>query len=49
MVVVAQSAADLEALKLGDTWTRSKPNTGFRIWTDDYSNILGVLLQRLAG
>jgi hypothetical protein len=49
VVVVARSAADLAALKLGKDWTPSRPKPGFRTWTDDYSNILGVLLQRLAG
>ncbi|HUN98059.1 MAG TPA: class I SAM-dependent methyltransferase, partial [Bradyrhizobium sp.] len=49
VVVVARSEADLAALKLGRDWTPAKPQPGFRTWTDDYSNILGVLLRRLAG
>jgi hypothetical protein len=49
VVVVARSSADLAALKLGHDWTPAKPQPSFRTWTDDYSNILGVLLQRLAG
>jgi hypothetical protein len=48
VVVVAHGDADLAALKLGNDWTPTKPKTGFRTWTDDYSNILGILLQRLA-
>lgn len=49
VVVVARSNADRAALKLGRDWTPAKPQPGFRTWTDDYSNILGVLLRRLAG
>jgi hypothetical protein len=46
--MVAHNTSDLAALKLGRDWTPAKPDPGFRTWTDDYSNILGILLQRLA-
>src|SRR5665213_1736592 len=49
VAVVAQSAADLAGLKLDAGWKPRAAPAGFRVWTDDYSNILGVLLQRLAG
>jgi hypothetical protein len=39
---------DLAALNLGKDRTASTPKRGFRVRTDDYSNILGALLQRLA-
>jgi hypothetical protein len=48
VVMVAHNTSDLAALKLGRDWTPAKPDPGFRTWTDDYSNILGILLQRLA-
>ncbi|MEJ1967262.1 MAG: fused MFS/spermidine synthase [Rhizomicrobium sp.] len=49
VVVAAQSRRDLTALKLGAEWESVRTPPGFRTWTDDYSNILGVLLERLAG
>jgi spermidine synthase len=48
VAVVARDQADLAALKLGGDWTPENPKPGFRTWTDDYSNMLGILLQRLA-
>ena len=46
VVVVARSAEDLAALHLGAGWQPIRPRG--RTWTDDYSDILGVLLARLA-
>ena len=46
VVVVAQSAEDLAALHLVADWHPLKPRG--RAWTDDYSDVLGVLLARLA-
>lgn len=47
VAVVAQNRSDLAALKLDANWKSLQAPQGFRTWTDDYSNILGVLLQRL--
>ena len=44
VAVVARSPADLAALKLGPGWKPVRPVA--RMWTDDYSNILGALLAR---
>jgi len=49
VAVVAQSRVDLAALKLGVAWKPARTPAGYRTWTDDYSNILGVLLERFAG
>ena len=46
VVIVAQSPADLASLHLGRDWN-SLPPRG-EIWTDDYSDVLGALLKRLA-
>ena len=42
-VVLAKSAATLEALATDPRWARLEPRPGFRVWTDDFSNILSVL------
>ena len=49
VAVVARSAGDLAALHLGPAWTPLSPRPGAETWTDDYSDILGALLRRLAG
>ncbi len=49
VAVVAQSPGDLAALKLDAAWKPVAAPPGFRVWSDDYSNILGVLLRRFAG
>ena len=44
VAVVTKDPADLAALKLGAGWKPVRPAS--RMWTDDYSNILGALLAR---
>jgi spermidine synthase len=40
--VLAQRTADLGPLARNTLWDRVKPPPGFPMWTDDYSNVLGV-------
>jgi spermidine synthase len=44
VAIVARSKADLDSLHLGPGWTVARP-VG-RVWSDDYSNILGAILQK---
>lgn len=46
IALVAQSQAELQALKLGPDWhvVRAAPET--RVWTDDYSNILDAIVAK---
>jgi hypothetical protein len=46
VAVVAHNPRDLSALGLGAGWQTLSPDT--QVWTDDYSNILGALMQRIA-
>jgi spermidine synthase len=46
VAIVARSKADLDSLRLGPGWVVTKPAA--RVWTDDYSNILGAILQKFA-
>ena len=41
-VVMARSSADLPLLAEDSRWQRLTPDPNARVWTDDYSNILGV-------
>ncbi len=43
-VVMARNAADLDALARDSRWTRLPARPGVRVWTDDYSNALSVIL-----
>ncbi|HEX2593668.1 MAG TPA: fused MFS/spermidine synthase [Rhizomicrobium sp.] len=43
IAVVARSEADLTALHLDPGWRQVQPGT--RVWTDDYSNVLGAILR----
>jgi spermidine synthase len=46
IAVVARSRADLAALKLDPGWKIAGPVP--RMWTDDYSNVLGAIAQKLS-
>lgn len=46
--VVAQSPDDMHGLAIDKGWHPISPG-GERTWIDDYSNILGVLLERFRG
>ncbi|MBV9548871.1 MAG: fused MFS/spermidine synthase [Alphaproteobacteria bacterium] len=46
VVLVAQSADDLQGLKLGSDWHIVHPRPGTPTWTDDYSNVLSAILLK---
>jgi hypothetical protein len=41
-VVMARHAADLGPLAQDERWQRLEGQPGARVWTDDFSNILGI-------
>jgi hypothetical protein len=47
VVVSARDSADVGALASSDRWALTDPTKGQRVWTDDYSNILGAVWRRL--
>jgi hypothetical protein len=47
VVVSAREEADVGKLATSDKWTETDPTEGQRVWTDDYSNILGAVYRRL--
>jgi hypothetical protein len=42
-VVMARSASDFGALARGVRWAPPQARPGMRVWTDDFSNLLGVV------
>jgi hypothetical protein len=47
VVVSAREDADVGSLASSDKWAETEPTDGQRVWTDDYSNILGAVYRRL--
>src|SRR6201999_481710 len=47
VVVSAREEADVGSLASSDKWDEREPTDGQRVWTDDYSNILGAVSRRL--
>ena len=47
VVVSARDEADVGALAASDKWAETEPTEGERVWTDDYSNVLGAVYRRL--
>ena len=47
LVVLARDAADTGSI--AGSWTPLQPDRSSALWTDDYSNILGVMLRRKFG
>ncbi|WP_036049437.1 fused MFS/spermidine synthase [Bradyrhizobium sp. Tv2a-2] len=47
VVVSARDDADVGQLASSDKWAETEPTEGERVWTDDYSNILGAVYRRL--
>jgi hypothetical protein len=47
VVVSAREDVDVGKLATSDKWTETEPTEGERVWTDDYSNILGAVYRRL--
>ena len=49
IALVAQSEAELQALKLGPGWHVIRAAPDARVWTDDYSNVLDAILTKMRG
>ena len=49
VVISARDEADIGKLASEDTWTLTEVRPDQRVWTDDYSNILGAVIRRLRG
>lgn len=49
VVLSARDAADIGALAANPSWRLTPPAAGQRVWTDDYSNVLGALWRRWRG
>jgi hypothetical protein len=47
VVLSARDEADIGKLATDDKWTLTEPKRDRRVWTDDYSNILGAVMRRL--
>jgi hypothetical protein len=47
VAVVARSEEDFGALARSKYWPLRERDPNQRVWTDDYSNILGALLRKL--
>jgi hypothetical protein len=47
VVVSAREEADVGALASSDKWALTEPEDNQRVWTDDYSNVLGAVWRRL--
>jgi hypothetical protein len=46
VVISARDEADIGRLATDDKWALTEPKADRRVWTDDYSNILGAVLRR---
>lgn len=47
VVVSAREEADVGKLASSDQWAMTEPEDHQRVWTDDYSNVLGAVWRRL--
>jgi hypothetical protein len=47
VVVSAREEADVGALASSDKWALTEAEDNQRVWTDDYSNVLGAVYRRL--
>jgi hypothetical protein len=47
VVVSARDEADVGSLASSEEWPETEPTDNQRVWTDDYSNILGAVYRRL--
>jgi hypothetical protein len=47
VVISAREAADVGTLASSDKWALTEPEDHERVWTDDYSNVLGAVWRRL--
>ena len=49
VVVSAREEADVGKLASSDQWALTEAKANQRVWTDDYSNVLGAVWRRLRG
>ncbi|MBN8962178.1 MAG: fused MFS/spermidine synthase [Rhizobiales bacterium] len=47
VVISARADADIGSLASNEKWVKTVPPADQRVWTDDYSNILGAVWRRL--
>ena len=47
VVVSAREEADVGKLASSDVWAETEADENQRVWTDDYSNVLGAVWRRL--
>ena len=47
VVISAREDADVGKLASSDVWTETEADENQRVWTDDYSNVLGAVWRRL--
>ncbi len=47
VVVSAREEADVGTLAASEDWALTEPEDDQRVWTDDYSNVLGAVYRRL--
>ncbi|QPF83265.1 fused MFS/spermidine synthase [Bradyrhizobium genosp. L] len=47
VVVSARDEADVGKLASSEVWAETEPTENQRVWTDDYSNVLGAVYRRL--
>jgi hypothetical protein len=47
VVVCAREEADVGELASSDVWAETEASANQRVWTDDYSNVLGAVWRRL--
>jgi hypothetical protein len=47
VVVSAREEADIGKLASSEQWAETEPDEKQRVWTDDYSNVLGAVYRRL--
>ena len=46
-MVCAREQADIGKLANSEDWELTEPTKNQRVWTDDYSNVLGAVWRRL--
>jgi hypothetical protein len=47
VVISAREEADVGKLAASEQWTLTEAEDNQRVWTDDYSNVLGAVYRRL--
>ncbi len=47
VVISAREEADIGKLASSDQWALTEAEESQRVWTDDYSNVLGAVWRRL--